>query len=668
MQPQSGGDVGGAVLRLFGPLAVERAGKSVALPASRKTRALLGFLVLSPRPVTRQRLCDLFFDVPDDPRAALRWSLHKLRAVLDEPEAERLISARETLAFDPTGIAIDALRVMAIASKSNESLTAADCQEGLALLSGELLEDCELPNKPEFTAWLGAQRQDFHAIALRLARHLADSAVGEDKILHLRRLLALELLDETAAIELSRALIASGRRDEAHELVAGVERQMRQLGLKAGPALRMSLRGTASHAIGPRIEEMRTPSASVDDGRISVAVMPFLNHSSDVIPEDLSDGLLEATAHMVSRFRDIRVASPSASLSFKGTIRDPASVGGALGVSHLVGGSIMVRDGVLKIRYRLVAASDGAMISSGDVEHAHADAFALLEDAPTRLTILLAHHLNDTARRLAVARPVEGRNGFEHLLFGIHLSLFSTPVDFSRALEAFELGLRHTPGDPSLNAYAAWAKAGLGHGLHEPQRAAAIAQAHRAVATADSNADALAIAAWSLVHLDQDFDAALKAVEFATRLNPLSRIVWGASAWIGAMAGEFERPMLHWDFAERCNPLGSSSDTADSGRALCCWMAGRLSDALAFAKRAIDRQPGHLGGHMAAVASAVELGEPERIIASARALLRYFPDAPDTPAMASTPIRDRDTKARLLSAIRRGREMYERASISNLPT
>src|SRR5690242_3440095 len=66
-----GGD--GLTIRTLGPMQIERNGRAVAIPASRKARAILGFLILSPRPVGRQRLCEMFFDVPDDPRASLRW-------------------------------------------------------------------------------------------------------------------------------------------------------------------------------------------------------------------------------------------------------------------------------------------------------------------------------------------------------------------------------------------------------------------------------------------------------------------------------------------------------------------------------------------------------------------------------------------------------------------
>jgi DNA-binding SARP family transcriptional activator len=96
-------------IRVLGELAVLRDGKPAALPPSRKTRALLGYLVATRRPQRRERLCTLFWEVPDDPRGALRWSLSKLRALVDEPDGAPCIRAdRETAAFAPEGVACDA--------------------------------------------------------------------------------------------------------------------------------------------------------------------------------------------------------------------------------------------------------------------------------------------------------------------------------------------------------------------------------------------------------------------------------------------------------------------------------------------------------------------------------------------------------------------------------
>src|SRR5262249_26462550 len=70
-------------IRLLGELGIRGNGKWVELPASKKTRALLGYLIVSRRSHTRDQLCELLWDIPDDPRAALRWSLTKIRPLVD---------------------------------------------------------------------------------------------------------------------------------------------------------------------------------------------------------------------------------------------------------------------------------------------------------------------------------------------------------------------------------------------------------------------------------------------------------------------------------------------------------------------------------------------------------------------------------------------------------
>src|SRR5258708_30561029 len=95
-------------IRVLGELELLRGGKTVPLPASKKTRALLGYLVVaSARPQPRQRLCELFWDGPDDPRAALRWSLSKIRPLVDDSKATRLVADREHVTFEPRAAAID---------------------------------------------------------------------------------------------------------------------------------------------------------------------------------------------------------------------------------------------------------------------------------------------------------------------------------------------------------------------------------------------------------------------------------------------------------------------------------------------------------------------------------------------------------------------------------
>ncbi|RUW78939.1 transcriptional regulator, partial [Mesorhizobium sp. M1E.F.Ca.ET.063.01.1.1] len=96
-------------LRLFGPLAIVRDSVPVVLPASRKLRALLAYLTLAPHPVSRSRLCELLWDVPNDPRGELRWCLSKLRAALDEPDLRRVETEGDAVALRLADTRVDAL-------------------------------------------------------------------------------------------------------------------------------------------------------------------------------------------------------------------------------------------------------------------------------------------------------------------------------------------------------------------------------------------------------------------------------------------------------------------------------------------------------------------------------------------------------------------------------
>ena len=102
----------GLEVRLLGPPVVVRDGAPVALPRSRKVITLLALLALDGVPHSRSRLCDLLWDLPNDPRAELRWCLSKLRAVVDQPARRRIVTKGNTLvALDLAGVCFDCAEV-----------------------------------------------------------------------------------------------------------------------------------------------------------------------------------------------------------------------------------------------------------------------------------------------------------------------------------------------------------------------------------------------------------------------------------------------------------------------------------------------------------------------------------------------------------------------------
>lgn len=77
-------------LDVLGKLRVLRDGQPLALPPSRKTRAALGYLALTARPHRRERLCQMFWELPDDPPRPAALALGKIRARLNDRDRARV--------------------------------------------------------------------------------------------------------------------------------------------------------------------------------------------------------------------------------------------------------------------------------------------------------------------------------------------------------------------------------------------------------------------------------------------------------------------------------------------------------------------------------------------------------------------------------------------------
>jgi DNA-binding SARP family transcriptional activator len=157
-------------IRLLGPLEVLRGGQNWPLPQSRKTRALLAYFAVTQRQHLRQHLCSLLWEGPADPRAALRWSLTKLRAVTDDAQTKRLRGTQELIGFDAAHVDIDLWRLRHQLGKDHQQAPLPALDAAASMFRGDLLEGLDLPDCPSFDAWLKAERE--------AAEHLRDSILA----------------------------------------------------------------------------------------------------------------------------------------------------------------------------------------------------------------------------------------------------------------------------------------------------------------------------------------------------------------------------------------------------------------------------------------------------------------------------------------------------------
>lgn len=217
--------IAGLEIRLLGDVCVTRQGAPLTLPASRRTRALLGYLVAEGTAQSRQVLCDLLWEGPDDPRAALRWSLTKLRPLVDQAGVSgaggitRLVADRERVAFAAHGAAIDIARVEVLLAAGPQTTSLAALEEAAALLKGEFLAGLDLANCYRFYHWCTARRERYDALrravlAELVARLHATPALA---LPYGRAMVAADPLTESAHATLVALLAAAGRYPDAEQ-------------------------------------------------------------------------------------------------------------------------------------------------------------------------------------------------------------------------------------------------------------------------------------------------------------------------------------------------------------------------------------------------------------------------------------------------------------------
>jgi DNA-binding SARP family transcriptional activator len=228
---------------LLGNLAVLRDGAEAQLPRSRKTRALLAYLAVTARPHSRDRLSALLWPVPDDPRGALRWSLTRLRPLLDEPGHQRIVADRESVRFVPDNVTVDILSLRNLARNGTDSMSTDALREATQALEADFLEGIDLPDCHEFQSWCIGQREEARRLRVRLLTALVARLedVPDDALRHARTLSLLEPANESIQAGLIRLLRVTGRRREAEDQFQSAQRRLEELKVVLTGALRQAV-------------------------------------------------------------------------------------------------------------------------------------------------------------------------------------------------------------------------------------------------------------------------------------------------------------------------------------------------------------------------------------------------------------------------------------------
>ena len=184
-------------------------------------------------------------------------------------------------------------------------------------------------------------------------------------------------------------------------------------------------------------------------GPRSIAVLPFVNMSSDEEQEWFSDGLTEEILNALARTPDLLVAARTSSFKYKGSEEDIPTIAGALGVAHVLEGSVRSARDRLRVTAQLIRASDGFHLWSETYDRNPEDVIAIQEDIAIEIATALETAMDPEALAQMVSSGTSSVPAYNAYLEGLAIdsSTLSTgdTYSFLRARDAYKRAIELDP-------------------------------------------------------------------------------------------------------------------------------------------------------------------------------------------------------------------------------
>src|SRR6478672_9828808 len=166
----------------------------------------------------------------------------------------------------------------------------------------------------------------------------------------------------------------------------------------------------------------------------SIAVLPFVNMSSDKEQDYFSDGLSEELLNQLAQVPQLRVIARTSSFSFKGKEVDVATIAKALNVANVLEGSVRKSAKTLRVTAQLIRASDSSHLWSQTYDRDLTDVFKVQDEIAGDVVAALKVKLLPT-QELPKAPRTSNPEAYQQYLQGrYYLHRFSIPdLDKARA-------------------------------------------------------------------------------------------------------------------------------------------------------------------------------------------------------------------------------------------
>lgn len=347
-------------------------------------------------------------------------------------------------------------------------------------------------------------------------------------------------------------------------------------------------------------------------GDRSIAVLPFVNMSSDKDQEYFADGISEELLNVLAKIPQLRVISRSSAFSFKGQNLDIREIAQRLNVDHVLEGSVRKAGNQVRITAQLVDARSDTHLWSETYDRPLDDIFAVQDE---------------------IAAAVAGQLKLQ--LLGAGLKVKATdPRAYALYLQARQLGLQRTPGgyERSIalhqqalaidaNYAAAWTGLAYNYlgqtdtGLRPIEEGYRLARdaVDRALEIDPDFAPAHAALGWIAMNHGGDLAAAARHLEHALTLEPTDADIIATAGLLAQGLGRLDTAIELDEYVTMRDPVNT---IGHANLGIAYLYAGRLDEAIASIRMALSLSPGFAGAQFAVGVALLLKGDPAGALAA----------------------------------------------------
>lgn len=380
-----------------------------------------------------------------------------------------------------------------------------------------------------------------------------------------------------------------GRRSAGWRLGARVGMVAVAIGVAALPLLWWT-RARAPHSASVPPSDAVAPAA-----KKSVAVLPFVNMSSDKENEYFSDGITEDLITALAKVSGLHVAARTSSFAFKGKNEDVEKIGAQLHVGAVLEGSVAKAGNRVRITAQLINVADGYHLWSDSYDRELQDIFAIRSQVAQTVAKALQVTLLAGERETLGQKPTADLDAYQLYLKGRHsTATYAEPVIAMRYLQQ---AIARDPGYAlAYNGLAYYYVSGT-DGLLEGSECLPRAReaAEKALQLDPSLAEAhtwLGVVHW---WYDRDDIAARRELETAIAMQPDLASAHEIYGWYLVATGEVDAGLAESRRAVELDPLSSETNTY---LGVNLYLTRRYDEAIKQLRTAINTDPDYVYAHL----------------------------------------------------------------------